>query len=347
MTPSCPNHCNSSHSEALGWLQTLPSTIRLIQCLRRYYDTRRRFPNLANAAKYIFTILQYASLSQYRIQRGSERMESFRAAFIVCATLNTLYASTWDLLIDWSLLDFYAPHRFLRVQLAFKRAWWYYIAIVADPLLRFGWLLYLFPDKAQYTALLIFGNNLLEIARRSMWILFRVENEHYTDVGRLKAFRAIELPYPLPTDQDEVEEQRPNEYGRRPSHADDYTHQIKSPVMRRSSTSFGSLSPGAQRIPAHPYTTASGTDLEAGAELQSPLSVSSRRQSQEHRMPSPRHADGPRSGSSIFARLQSAHTQDYGNERRMSKQGLDRHSHKTHFHHEDDSNSNDDEDNYY
>lgn len=43
--------CNSSSSRLLGFFTALPAVWRLLQCARRYYDTRAAFPHLFNLAK--------------------------------------------------------------------------------------------------------------------------------------------------------------------------------------------------------------------------------------------------------------------------------------------------------
>lgn len=93
-----PSNCNSSHSRLLGFLTCLPAIWRALQCLRRYYDTRNTFPHLVNCGKYMFTILYYMSLSLYRMTPHSSLM----AMFITFATINAIYTSVWDLVMDWS-----------------------------------------------------------------------------------------------------------------------------------------------------------------------------------------------------------------------------------------------------
>jgi hypothetical protein len=96
-----PAMCNSSHSRLLGFLSTLPGIWRALQCIRRFYDTRNVFPHLVNCGKYCFTILAGMSLSLWRIDRSTELM----AVFIVFATVNSIYCSIWDVIMDWSKSD--------------------------------------------------------------------------------------------------------------------------------------------------------------------------------------------------------------------------------------------------
>lgn len=100
--------------------------------------------------------------------------------------------------MDWSLGDPYAKHPFLRQTLAYKQVWWYYLAMVLDPILRFNWIFYaIYADDIQHSSLVSFFVAFSEVCRRGMWTLFRVENEHCTNVGRFRASRDIPLPYEI------------------------------------------------------------------------------------------------------------------------------------------------------
>lgn len=189
-----PPQCNSGHSMLLGFFTTLPAIWRALQCLRRYYDTRNWFPHLANFAKYFCNILYYMTLSLYRLQHSNER----HAVFIVFAILNGVYCSVWDVLMDWSLGNPYARYPFLRDNLAFRRAWIYYVAIIVDVVLRQQWILYaIYTHDLQHSSIVSFIVALAEVIRRGMWSVFRVENEHCNNVVQFRASRDVPLPYAL------------------------------------------------------------------------------------------------------------------------------------------------------
>ena len=70
--------------------------------------------------------------------------------------------------------------------------------MILDPILRFNWIFYaIYSHDLQHSALLSFGVSLSEVCRRGMWSLFRVENEHCTNVGRFRASRDVPLPYDI------------------------------------------------------------------------------------------------------------------------------------------------------
>ncbi|EAW12698.1 SPX and EXS domain-containing protein [Aspergillus clavatus NRRL 1] len=196
--------CNSSHSRLLGFFQCLPSIWRALQCLRRYADTKNMFPHLLNFGKYMFGVLYYATLSMYRI----EKMTRFQAPFVTFALLNAVYTSVWDLIMDWSLGNPYAKHPLLREVLAFRKVWVYYVAMVFDVIIRFNWIYYaIFAADMQHSALLSFIVALSEIFRRGVWTIFRVENEHCTNVLLFRASRDVPLPYEVTTPEAEGEQE--------------------------------------------------------------------------------------------------------------------------------------------
>ncbi|KAJ5981312.1 hypothetical protein N7522_013733 [Penicillium canescens] len=190
-----PPKCNSSHSRLLGFFQCLPSVWRAFQCIRRYLDTKNAFPHLLNLGKYIFGVLYYATLSMYRIDLQTR----FQASFITFALLNAVYTSVWDLIMDWSLGNPYAKNPMLREVLGFRRVWVYYVAMLLNVVIRFNWIFYaIFINNIQQSALLSFLVSFSEVWRRGVWSIFRVENEHCTNVLLFRASRDIPLPYDLP-----------------------------------------------------------------------------------------------------------------------------------------------------
>ena len=104
--------------------------------------------------------------------------------------------------MDWSLINPYAKNPFLRDVLGYKHPFYYYLAMIVDPLLRFNWIPYaLVPGELQHSAVLAFAISCSEILRRAIWSLFRVENEHCTNVGRFRASRDVPLPYDIPSEE--------------------------------------------------------------------------------------------------------------------------------------------------
>lgn len=188
------NTCSSSSSRLMGFFSSLPSILRFLQCVRRYMDTGDWFPHLANMTKYIVTTIYYCLLSVYRIDRSNLN----RAAFIFIACINSVYTSSWDIFMDWSLLQPHSKNFLLRDTLFFKRKIYYYAAMVINVILRFQWIFYaFFSHQIQQSAITSFAIALAEILRRFIWIFFRMENEHRTNVILFRASRDAPLPYPI------------------------------------------------------------------------------------------------------------------------------------------------------
>ncbi|MCJ1321797.1 hypothetical protein MMC15_007142 [Xylographa vitiligo] len=308
-----PTQCNSTNSRLLGFFSTLPGIWRALQCLRRYYDTRNAFPHLVNCGKYLFTILFYMSLSIYRIDNSI----STKAVFIVCATVNSVYTSVWDVVMDWSLGNPYAEHPFLRGVLGYKRPWVYYLAMILDPILRFNWIFYaIFPQELQHSAILSFAVGISEICRRAIWTLFRVENEHCTNVGRFRASRDVPLPY-----------------------------DISSEALEQSESNHRKHSPSPQRNePQHPPEpsrprASSGADLESattGGSASSPGTMRRRNILQSRPSDSPLQRGIVRVGTIMAA----AHAQDFERRRRP---GMSKEDSKSMLRHESAASSDEDE----
>ncbi|KAH3663783.1 hypothetical protein OGAPHI_005186 [Ogataea philodendri] len=222
--------CGSGRSRLVGFLSTLPSIWRFLQCFRRYADTGEWFPHLANMLKYTVSILYYMSLSLYRI----DTIQKYRALLITFATINSIYSSIWDILMDWSLLQFDSQNYLLRDHLIFKRKWYYYLAMVVDVILRFQWIFYaFFKEQIQQSALTSFCIALAEIIRRFIWIFFRMENEHATNVHLSRASRESPLPYPVIARKHEIAPPSPATQEEQPQPA--------TPIQRRD-TIIGNIS---------------------------------------------------------------------------------------------------------
>lgn len=184
--------CGSSHSRLMGFLATLPSIWRFLQCLRRYMDTGDAFPHLANMMKYAVSSIYYCLLSVWRIEQSA----SARAAFITFACINSIFSSIWDIVMDWSLGQISSKNFLLRDHLFYEKPLYYYIAMVLDVILRFQWIFYaFFSEQLQQLAVTSFCIALAELLRRFVWMFFRMENEHSANVTMFRASRESPLPY--------------------------------------------------------------------------------------------------------------------------------------------------------
>ncbi|KAG5178815.1 EXS family-domain-containing protein [Tribonema minus] len=138
----------------------LPLWLRFQQCLKRYHDTGKRFPNLANA-------------------------------------LNSLYSFWWDVRQDWGLG--HRQFGYLSDRRMQSRRWAYYATIAVDLVLRFNWLYsFIPPGKSHFFILPNYVTTLviiLEIFRRTLWGFFRLENEHLRNTEGYRSIDVVPLHF--------------------------------------------------------------------------------------------------------------------------------------------------------
>lgn len=126
-------------------LSALPLWLRFMQCLKRYVNTRKRWPHIGNACKYALahSVILFGVYNSARFQQ-QPASDTYKAAWILCMVASTLYTFSWDVLMDWGLGD--RRHGFLREELLFPAKPPYYAAILVDLFMRFAWTLTLIPQ---------------------------------------------------------------------------------------------------------------------------------------------------------------------------------------------------------
>lgn len=178
-------------------LTILPAFFRLMQCLRRYYDSKAKFPHLVNAGKYFSTICvgSIASIDASIREQSGQLWNGFRITWIVVSVIAACYAYTWDVKMDWGLME--RRYKFLRKEIVYPRIV-YYFAIVLDLGLRFLWIITIAPqnfgivlNSQIFTTCLAF----VEVTRRCVWNLFRLENEHLNNCGQFRVVHDVPLPF--------------------------------------------------------------------------------------------------------------------------------------------------------
>jgi hypothetical protein len=184
----------------------LPLYWRFMQCLRRYYDTRQRWPHLGNALKYALahTIIIVSMFHPTFSDKNEGHWHWYRILWLMCYICTTLYTIVWDVTQDWGLFarSTKTTHGyFLRDVLVYKHPSVYYIGIIINFILRFVWCVTLIPygisskshgASAEFTAgaaksilgwlfswdlMVLPALTLAELIRRFIWTLFRVEYE--------------------------------------------------------------------------------------------------------------------------------------------------------------------------
>jgi len=119
-------------------------------------------------------------------------------AIASASVLATIYAAAWDIFVDWGIncqaLGFSstAPCEFRRLY----RPPVYCVCSFLDVLARFSWVLSLLPITTLTDSLLNQAGlkvfiTVVEIARRSMWAVLRIENEQVSNASKFRAFHWV------------------------------------------------------------------------------------------------------------------------------------------------------------
>lgn len=207
--PGLDKSCRVSTSWVVSIIMILPPFWRLMQCFRRYYDTKMANPHLLNSIKYGAQML--TTLISFAFKRSDEK--GVLALWFIVATLTAIYASWWDYCKDWGLLQPGSKNRFLRDDLLYRK-WWYYVALATNFPLRMMWLITISYGGFQITTnmrLIVLIAAILEIFRRIQWNIFRVENEQSNNCGMFRAVKDVPLPFEIRKDRfDEEEEENSN-----------------------------------------------------------------------------------------------------------------------------------------
>ncbi|XP_031565789.1 xenotropic and polytropic retrovirus receptor 1 homolog [Actinia tenebrosa] len=219
----------------------LPAWFRFAQCLRRYKDTRDVFPHLVNAGKYStsFFVVAFSTLAK----SNSPESDKFFLLWIVAAIISTCYTLTWDIKMDWGLLDKKAPveNKFLREETVYRYKACYYLAMLEDFIFRFLWTLTVSVGDLElfHSEILKLVLALCEVFRRFVWNFFRLENEHLNNCGQFRAVRDISF---MPKDthhQAQIEDIMDDENGLGP----DSKRKRKASIMIKSITTNKRSSP--------------------------------------------------------------------------------------------------------
>ena len=121
--------------------------------------------------------------------------------------------------------------------------------MILDPILRFNWIFYaIFTGELQHSAVLSFFVGFSEVCRRGIWTLFRVENEHCTNVGRFRASRDVPLPYDIPSPTSSIPEEAETDQEAQ-SHPSPEQHQHRRPPPFQASPSSAGTSSNLEAQP--------------------------------------------------------------------------------------------------
>ena len=161
------------------FLSLTPVFVRIFQCSREYTITRD--PTMPfNIIKYSLSIPTQTYTWYSKVRPNGDLPYNFHLARIGLLLINSSYTLFWDIRMDWNITSY--SHNNIRGSKPQFPEVMYRVAIVLDFVLRFWWLwitisavsgftlgrdFIFFPDESQY----------LEIFRRALWVVFRLESE--------------------------------------------------------------------------------------------------------------------------------------------------------------------------
>jgi EXS family len=182
-------------------LTLLPLWFRFNQCLRRYLDTSKRFPHLANAFKYALaqTVTLFGAFHPLYLDHTNQRadMSFYQRWWMLLFIGSSLYSFTWDVYMDWGLG--LPKFNMLGPRLMFPNRAIYYAIISADLVLRFAWVLTLIPPntgaKFALPNYLAAVSMILELGRRTVWGFLRLENEHRSNTAGYRRVNFVPLHF--------------------------------------------------------------------------------------------------------------------------------------------------------
>ncbi|XP_060208125.1 phosphate transporter PHO1 homolog 5-like [Lycium barbarum] len=170
----------------------IPYWIRFFQCMRRLVE-EKKMQHGFNSFTYFSMLLSVVLQSTFRLRKKTTWKVWALASSFVAALANI----SWDIKMDWGLLQHKSRNFLLRDKLLLPHKTAYYIAMILEVLLRFVWLqVVLSFDMCPLRGKVITSTFAsLEILRRGIWNFFRLENEHLNNVGEYRAFKSLPLPF--------------------------------------------------------------------------------------------------------------------------------------------------------
>lgn len=194
-----------------------PYLIRARQCIVMLFLTQEK-SHMLNAIKYSTSLFPICLSAYQKTVSTDQQAQELEFYLVMLLIINSLYSYAWDILMDWGMMknphhavakscmpssssssskDKHSYHHptnpndqcasiLLRPRLRFG-ALLSSIILISDGIFRFGWILRfysdsIFPDVDSY----ILFSELLEVFRRAIWNLLRVEWEHIKQTRKVK-----------------------------------------------------------------------------------------------------------------------------------------------------------------
>jgi hypothetical protein len=148
----------------------------IAKCLPKAFTTIFVWPYSYNALRYFLSILVIL-FGAYPPQ--DPLSQSYMGCYYTLYVVSTLFNVYWDVANDFQLLQFHSTRPFLRDNLLYSDAeYFYYTVLIVNPILRFLWTLNFTPYGNQAFLMLF------EIMRRSLWACLRMELGYIQELAR-------------------------------------------------------------------------------------------------------------------------------------------------------------------
>lgn len=171
-------------------ISVYPQFVRFTQCINKFYYSRLPWPHFGNVVKYFIRIINTSMGFFYERDKGKVRFY-FR---IFIGAISTSYNVFWDIYLDWGCGRKNNKHFFLREKITFPQVM-YYIAIFYNVIIRAAWTWYFIPIPSHLSEWKNILTGSLDIIRRGLWALIRIENESLNNPEHYRSFLTIpDLP---------------------------------------------------------------------------------------------------------------------------------------------------------
>ncbi|CAM9848145.1 unnamed protein product [Ectocarpus sp. 6 AP-2014] len=174
---------------------SFPYWVRVRQCVMQLtyeVDPKRKLLLAINVGKYLsaFPVIWLTGYQAMRHYDGAAYLPGVGKAIIAVALLNSVYSFAWDVKMDWGLGQRGSRRWGLRntLLICHEAPWPYYVAVAVDLVLRLTWVARLAEERFRSVDMVL-TLELVEILRRSMWNVFRLEWECIQCLGGAKAVR--------------------------------------------------------------------------------------------------------------------------------------------------------------
>ena len=171
-------------------ISVYPQFVRFTQCINKFYYSRLLWPHFGNVVKYFIRIINTSMGFFYERDKGKVRFY-FR---VFIGAISTSYNVFWDIYLDWGCGRKNNKHFFLREKITFPQVM-YYIAIFYNVIIRAVWTWNFIPIPSHLSEWKNILTGSLDIIRRGLWALIRIENESLNNPEHYRSFLTIpDLP---------------------------------------------------------------------------------------------------------------------------------------------------------